>query len=168
MNGEKIRLMLCVSINDWKEEYRRGMKVGDIEGMKANHDRGRKKIGNIEVMVEIGGEDALLCQMEPFVLYNEDEGHDGEVLEQMIVEFIKDKGEVYVDWDGDPDAGTLIEDKARTYESLDMEKMKEKGCHLFGSFVKEIRKEEIVEVHYVRSGDEGEEDIRRLMVQMNK
>jgi len=59
-----------------------------------------------------------------------------EVLEQMIVEFEKDEKEVYVDWDSSD----------------------------YGMYVKEIRKKEIVKIHYVRN----EEDIRKLMVQTNE
>lgn len=59
-----------------------------------------------------------------------------EVIEQMVVEFEKNEEEVCVDWDSSD----------------------------YGLYVKEIRKEEIVEVWHIKN----EEDIRRLMVQMKE
>ena len=133
MNGmKKERLMLSVPIEyggrKWREEYREGMKAGDLEGMTASTKE--IKNGRRENVEEV-----LLCQTKPFVLIDDE---TDEILEQMVVEFEKNKEEVYTDWDSSD----------------------------YGMYVKEIRKEEIVKIHYVRSGDEGEEDIRRLMFQV--
>lgn len=119
-------MRMCISIleENWKEEYREGMKVGDLRMTASNYE----------------GEDreALLCQHTWFP-----EG--GDKIEKMkVIWFEKKLEDIHVDWDDDVEAfeEDVLKEGADTYEGCDEEKLG-KMC-MYGSYVEEIRREEMI------------------------
>ena len=124
---EKEKIRMCISIleENWKEEFKEGMKVGDLRMVASNY-KGEER-------------DALLCQHTWFP-----EGCGDEVEKMKVIWFEKKLEDIHVDWDDEPEAygeGVLKEGKD-TYEECDAEKLKEM-C-MYGSYVEEIRKEEMI------------------------
>jgi len=102
---------------------------------------------------EYSGEDkAILVQHTPFVLGTEGEG------EFIIIEFEKKLNEVYIDYDDDIDAWETIkkykkEESPKTYEGIPESELDKYS--LYGSYVKEIKPEEIIAIHTAEFREDG-------------
>jgi hypothetical protein len=125
--GMKMQITLYASIawEEWKERMRfEGVIAGEVGGYTKD-----------------GGMVAILVQHTPFPL-----GSLEDWKQYVIVEFLKELSEIYVDYDDDVEAISegALEDGSTTYEGF-------KGCIddycLFGAYVQEIRSEEIVAIH---------------------
>ena len=145
----KEEISLCVSI--WKKEWRErflteGIKAGEIEGIADIIEEGKMKT--------IPG---ILCQTEVYMSgVPPEEWEDGEDLDFVVLGFCKKLNEVKIDWgDGnEAEENGLINKDAKTYEGCNIEELMELGC-LFGSYVDEIKPEEIV-------GFDGVEETRKM------
>jgi len=125
--GDTMKVTLYASIqwNHWKERMRfEGVKAGEVEGW-----------------TEDGKVTAILVQHTPFPL-----GSLEDWKQYVIVEFVKELSEIFVDYDDDVEAisSGALEEGAITYENFkgDIDEY----C-LFGAYVKEIRANEIVTIH---------------------
>jgi len=102
---------------------------------------------------EYSGENkAILVQHTPFVWGTEGEG------EFIIIEFEKKLNEVYIDYDDDIEAWDVIkkyskEERPLTYEGIPESELDK--FSLYGSYVKEIKPEEIKEIHTAEFRTDG-------------
>ena len=80
----KIRMCISILEENWKEEFKEGMKAGDLRGMTAsNYEEEEKKV--------------LLCQ---HTWFPEGGGAEGDKIEKMkVVWFEKKLEDIHVDWD---------------------------------------------------------------------
>ena len=123
-------MRMCISIleESWKEEYREGMKAGDLRMTASNYEGEEREV--------------LLCQ---HTWFPEGGGDEGDKIEKIkVVWFEKKLEDIHVDWDDDVEAfeGDVLKEGANTYEGCNEEKLKEM-C-MYGSYVEEIRKEEMI------------------------
>ena len=102
---------------------------------------------------EYSGENkAILVQHTPFPLGTEGEG------EFIIIEFEKPTKEIYIDYDDDIEALCLIEKYSKERRPLTYKDVPEKELDkysLYGSYVLEIRPEEIVAIHTAEFKEDG-------------
>ena len=118
-----MHMYLSMFQSQWSEAFRtNGIKAGDLAHHTSN------------------GVPVLLCQSEPFPL---GEPGDGIII---IVSFNKSLSEIYVDHDDLNDAveHDLISPRAITYEGANEAELS-KTC-MYGSYVKEIKPDEITGV----------------------
>jgi len=130
----EMKLYTSISSDEWNPSFlKRGIKAGEISGTS-------------------DGKPAILCQSKPFPL-------DGF---SMIVEFEKSLDQIYIDYDDDVDAPLQISDeqwkKLRegcplselgvplTYGQAGVTEKELKPYTMYGSYVVEIRPEEIRDV----------------------
>ena len=130
---KKIRLKVSIIEYVWKEEFRDGLKAGDLEGQTTyDEEEGRRK-------------DVVYCQKNVYPMSD---------VKMYVVEFEKNADEVFIDWDETKaeDDDILYERRDKTYENADIKK--EYG--FFGSYVMEVKKEEIVRICEISYDDELE------------
>ena len=99
-----------------------------------------------------GTERVILVQHMPFVWGTEGEG------EFIIIEFEKKLNEVYIDYDDDIEAWDVIkkyskEERPLTYEGIPEKELDKYS--LYGSYVLEIRPEEIIAIHTAEFKEDG-------------
>jgi len=126
-----MKMYTTLDAEDYREDMlTAGIKPQDVSGMS-------------------NGERVILCQCTPFALDTSGE------IDMIVVEFEKKLNEIYVDWDDDCEScgRGFIKDGAVTYEGADEEKLKT-TC-MYGSYVKEIRPEEIIRVWKAKWTDEN-------------
>lgn len=119
----KIKLYASVDLREWKPSFFfKGIRAGEIDG-------------------EANGEPAILVQSDYFPL--------GVNIQEIIVEFMKETKEILVDHDDDVElvGEGLIAEDATDYGGL-KEGFDSTKYTMYGSYVKEIRADEIVGLHY--------------------
>jgi len=145
-----MRIVLYASIlpSAWKKEYRtQGIKrVENVSDLYAQQRDG--KGGYIDI------KDAILTQATPFwILFPNPPDWSNEV----VIQFSKELKDIYVDFGDEPSAYAdqlmpecLEGEEELTYEKLDVEKFLKQSAPLYGSWVKEIRPEEIMGVYRLK------------------
>lgn len=142
-----MRMSISIREEDWKEEFKEGMKVGDLPMVASNYE----------------GESsaALLCQHTWFP-----EGCGDEVIKMKVIWFEKKIEDIHVDWDDPPEAfedyDGVLKEGANTYEDCDEEKLKEM-C-MYGSYVEEIKEEEMICIEErIWGSDDSENDTKKVI-----
>ena len=99
-----------------------------------------------------GTERAILVQHTPFILGTEGEG------EFIIIEFEKSLDEVYIDYDDDIEAWDVVKKYSKEERPLTYKDVPEKELDkfsLYGSYVLEIKPEEIKAIHTAEFKEDG-------------
>ena len=129
----KVRLKTSIIEYAWKEEFKDGLKAGDLEGQTTYDEEGRK--------------DVLYCQKHVYSMSN---------VKMYVVEFEKNLDDVFIDWDETEveNDDEMYEKRPKTYggiEKINDEKIEDYG--FFGSYVMEIKKKEIIRICEIRYDD---------------